>query len=251
MATIRIDGSKFQAAIKKFAEFEGRNVVTVARQQFRLLNKRLMDWTPPMDGKQPGTGLADKKAGQRQVARDIGRVFAGMNVDAVRRWKKRLPHASTKDGMPLFSLTASPELHEQKRGSHGRVRRDSRGEVKVTYRGRNISFKNAVHAPRAAIKKYIKLKQKNVGKAKGGWASGGALWGHGVPGWVSTHSGQGTARDRLKPNGNGYLITSNRSAGAGNRGTNILNKAVASRIRDIEAKMLMAMKAGWKQAGGK
>ena len=127
--TIRIDGRQFQAAIKKFAEFEGRNVVTVARQQFRLLNKRLMDWTPPMDGKQPGTGLADKKAGIRAIERDLAKVFYPMDARKVRRYQVEFPGARTSDGLPLFASAPTKSIHEKFRNNRGRVRRNLRGRI--------------------------------------------------------------------------------------------------------------------------
>jgi hypothetical protein len=228
-AAIEIDTREFMKAIKDWEQFSGKESETALRQQMRLLNKRLMDFTPPKAGTGEGTGVADKKAGEGAVSKDLSKIFSGMSGSRLRMFMDKYPDARTSDGMPLFDVGIDPSFHKKFRNQRGRVKRD-KNEVMIDGK----RFFDRVHIPKTALNRYRKFIQGHVGKAKAGWNAGKALFrSTGFPAWVTRHgTGQGRAQDTLR-NGNGYLMTENMTAGAGARGSAILQKAVTSRIRDI------------------
>ena len=154
----------------------------VVRQQSRIVGEKLLKFTPPKTA----------TVGKRNVARDIGKVFADLSntkwndksLDKMWRAgnfegvKKALENNPNKLQMPVFKykrIFAKPvrNIHKAAINRSGRVPKNWRTQYAVAGKGE--------------LKKYIRRVQQQVGVAKSGWLAALVKLGGKAPNFVSRH----------------------------------------------------------------
>lgn len=167
--------TKYKVACRKDWQF-------VIRQQSRIVGERLVKFTPPKTA----------AVGKRNVARDIGKVFADLSntkwndksLDKMWRAgnfegvKKALENHPNKSEIPIFKykrIFAKPvrNIHKVAINKSGRVPKNWRTQYAVAGKGE--------------VKKYVKRVQLQVGVAKSGWLAALAKLGGKAPSFVSRH----------------------------------------------------------------
>lgn len=152
----------------------------VVCQQSRIVGEKLVKFTPPKTA----------AIGKRNVARDIGKVFADLSntkwhdksLDKMWRAgnfegvKKALDSHPNKSKMPIFKykrIFASPvrNIHKAAISRSGRVPKNWRTQYAVAGKGE--------------LKKYVKKVQLQVGVAKSGWLAALTKLGGKPPNFVS------------------------------------------------------------------
>lgn len=166
--------------------------------------------------------------GQKIVKRDIERAVQGISRTkfqdkAVRKMVLKKDYqglhefAQRASGGKWDIVQFSPELHEGVRNSRGQVK----------------AGKGLMTPDMDELKAYIKEKQQNVGKARGGWAAAIVRLGGTVQPWIMRHVGEGEFLDGLD-SGEGFLRQRNKSPWAdGKSDSRTIDRAVASRARAI------------------
>ena len=154
----------------------------VVRQQSRIVGEKLVKFTPTKTA----------AIGKRNVARDIGKVFADLSntkwedKSLNKMWragnfegvKKALENHPNKSEMPIFKykrIFAKPikNIHKSAIGKSGRVPKNWRTQYAV--------------AGKDELKKYVKKIQLQVGVAKSGWLAALTKLGGKAPNFVSRH----------------------------------------------------------------
>lgn len=167
--------AKYKVACRKDWQF-------VIRQQSRIVGEKLVKFTPPKTA----------AVGKRNVARDIGKVFADLSntkwtdnsLDKMWRAgnfegvKKALENHPNKSEMPIFKykrIFAKPikNIHRAAIGKSGRVPKNWRTSYAVAGKGE--------------LKKYIRRVQQQVGAAKSSWLAALIKLGGKAPNFVSRH----------------------------------------------------------------
>ena len=167
--------AKYKVACRKDWQF-------VIRQQSRIVGEKLVKFTPPKTA----------AIGKRNVARDIGKVFADLsntkwNDESLdKMWrasnfegvKKALENHPNKLQMPVFKykrIFAKPVLniHKAAINKSGRVPKNWQTQYAVAGKGE--------------LKKYVKRVQLQVGVAKSGWLAALVKLGGKAPNFVSRH----------------------------------------------------------------
>ena len=167
--------TKYKVACRKDWQF-------VIRQQSRIVGERLVKFTPPKTA----------VIGKRNVARDIGKVFADLsntkwndksldkmwragNLEGV---KKALKNHPNRLQMPVFKykrIFVKPvrNIHKAAINRSGRVPKNWHTSYAVAGKGE--------------LKKYVKKVQLQVGVAKSGWLAALVKLGGKAPNFVSRH----------------------------------------------------------------
>lgn len=167
--------AKYKVACRKDWQF-------VVRQQSRIVGERLVKFTPPKTA----------AIGKRNVARDIGKVFADLSntkwhdksLDKMWRAgnfegvKKALENYPNKLQMPVFKykrIFSKPvrNIHKAVINKSGRVPKNWHTSYAVAGKGE--------------LKKYVKKVQLQVGVAKSGWLAALAKLGGKAPNFVARH----------------------------------------------------------------
>lgn len=167
--------AKYKVACRKDWQF-------VIRQQSRIVGEKLVKFTPPKTA----------AIGKRNVARDIGKVFADLSntkwndksLDKMWRTgnfegvKKALENHPNKLQMPVFKykrIFSKPvrNIHKAAISRSGRVPKNWRTQYAVAGKGE--------------VKKYVKKVQLQVGVAKSGWLAALTKLGGKAPSFVSRH----------------------------------------------------------------
>lgn len=180
---------KFEIITKNFEDALVRYKVAcqkdwqfVVRQQSRIVGEKLVKFTPPKTA----------AIGKRNVARDIGKVFADLcgttweDKSLNKMWragnfegvKKALENHPNKSEIPIFKykrIFVKPvrNIHKAAIGKNGRVPKNWRTQYAVAGKGE--------------LKKYIRKVQLQVGVAKSGWLAALTKLGGKSPNFVSRH----------------------------------------------------------------
>ncbi len=172
----------FEDALAKYKVVCRKDWQFVIRQQSRIVGEKLLKFTPPKTA----------AIGKRNVARDIGKVFADLSntkwndksLDKMWRAgnfedvKKALENHPNKLQMPVFKykrIFAKPvrNIHKAAINRSGRVPKNWRTQYAVAGKGE--------------LKKYVKKVQLQVGVAKSGWLAALVKLGGKAPNFVSRH----------------------------------------------------------------
>lgn len=172
----------FEDALAKYKVVCRKDWQFVIRQQSRIVGEKLVKFTPPKTA----------AIGKRNVARDIGKVFADLSntkwndksLDKMWRAgnfegvKKALENHPNKLQMPVFKykrIFAKPvrNIHKAAINRSGRVPKNWRTSYAVAGKGE--------------LKKYVKKVQLQVGVAKSGWLAALVKLGGKAPSFVSRH----------------------------------------------------------------
>lgn len=172
----------FENALAKYKVACQKDWQFVVRQQSRIVGEKLVKFTPPKTA----------SIGKRNIARDIGKVFADLsntkwndksldkmwragNLEGV---KKALENHPNRLQMPVFKykrIFTKPvrNIHKAAINRSGRVPKNWRTQYAVAGKGE--------------LKKYVKRVQLQVGVAKSGWLAALAKLGGKAPSFVSRH----------------------------------------------------------------
>lgn len=172
----------FEAALVRYKIACQKDWQFVIRQQSRIVCEKLIKFTPPKTA----------AIGKRNVARDIGKVFADLSntkwedKSLNKMWragnfegvKKALESHPNKSEMPIFKykrIFKSPvrNIHKAAINKSGRVPKNWRTQYAVAGKGE--------------LKKYIRKVQLQVGVAKSGWLAALTKLGGKAPNFVSRH----------------------------------------------------------------
>lgn len=276
MTQLTIDPT-FSKRTGEWAAAAGRNITEAFKIQGRFLCHELIQRTPPFSGKSIVRmlsardnakqrdlgidGLSALKVGQRRVEKDIKK-FAWAAKQAsdwgVRQkceGKAAIRVFATKTGEVYGVDEANfiPDADESTLGKFHQQNRTSRGRVTTAgQKTRNIGrwrWMNVIVTTDKAIHAFIKKKQGNVGRAKGGWArSYMDLGGRMSPsGWVGKHAGKtGECRKILDRPWNAEITMINRSEWAsGGDDRRIIAASLAGRDRAVKADIERLLKEKW------
>lgn len=172
----------FEDALVRYKVACQKDLQFVVRQQSRIVGEKLLKFTPPKTA----------AIGKRNVARDIGKVFADLSntkwndksLDKMWRAgnfedvKKALENHPNKSEMPIFKykrIFVKPikNIHKAAIGKSGRVPKNWRTQYAVVGKGE--------------LKKYIRKVQLQVGVAKSGWLAALVKLGGKAPNFVLRH----------------------------------------------------------------
>lgn len=203
--TFSVNMVGYDRATLRYVEELGFTFPQAVRQSSRLLAAELMKFTAPRSQAQ----------GRAAVKRDIGRAMWLLDpdkihndvlatavrdeeFDVVAAFIANLTKRHSDSTLMRFRLKHfSPDLHQSKRNSRGRVAK-SQGVMVLERREYN---------------RYVKATQKHVGSAKFGWAISGRELGVSIPAWIAGHSEtQGDFHQDLNPQ-NPRVVMTNKSPG--------------------------------------
>lgn len=172
----------FENALTKYKVACHKDWRFVIRQQSHIVGEKLLKFTPPKTA----------AVGKRNVARDIGKVFADLSntkwhdksLDKMWRAgnfegvKKALENHPNKLQMTIFKykrIFAKPvrNIHKVAINRNGRVPKNWRTSYAVAGKGE--------------VKKYVKRVQLQVGVAKSGWLAALVKLGGKAPSFISRH----------------------------------------------------------------
>lgn len=205
--------------VEEFARATGREDGEVLREQVRLVASGMVKLTPPFKslsqaesfGEQRRLGLAAVEGQVRAAFVPLSGVAEKLRSESLRSGLAAAMERGSDSGvrailaaakLPAQNLVSAPTaaLHNAVRNSQGRVRR----------RGLAWVVMGPERAAGAAIARFVREKQKLVGKAKGGWmALVDAVQARGIPGWVRGQAQRGAVDDRLRQERNPQLVARN------------------------------------------
>ena len=178
----QIIAKNFEDALVRYKVACQKDWQFVVRQQSRIVGEKLVKFTPPKTA----------AIGKRNVARDIGKVFADLSntkwndKSLDKMWKagnfegvkKALENHPNKSEMPIFKyrrIFTKPvrNIHRAAIGKSGRVPKNWHTSYAVAGKGE--------------LKKYIRRVQQQVGIAKSGWLAALTKLGGKAPSFVSRH----------------------------------------------------------------
>lgn len=285
--TFQVNVPAFDRRMAEFQTVSGMEFLDAIKMQTRLLGAEIAKRTPPMSGKDVKRMLAARgtsigwrdaeiesmtarKVGERRVEKDIGKVIFGLKSDeqkaasrgvnlgriqkvqgrvAVRLFADRNGKVYGTDAA-MFQPRATDQqmkaAHYAARTKRGRVSRAGQATLDVG-RWRWIDL---MVVKDLAKKRYIRLKQKMVGQAKGGWVSSlNALGANiSISGWIGRHFRSGTYRDNLKPNTDRpsfTFINKSQWAKAGDP-DRIIQKSMEGRARAMAGDIERRLKEKWR-----
>lgn len=242
--TTQTNLKQFNDSLAQFIREQGVGLPNALRYQCRLLADRLIRGPKGSGG---GRGLATPPAtrsqGKAAVARDIRRaivpltrryITASFRETSVQEAILDLVAKDDAEGLQvLFSRfesgplrdaeisdTFDAQMHQSQRDRRGRVLEKKSPRFATT--------------DTDALADYVKRKQDNVGRAKGGWAASLLALGGSTSAWITKHSDLGHITDRADDLVAGYIRMTNESEWAsGGDEDRIVSNALASRAQAI------------------
>lgn len=221
----------FENALTKYKVACHKDWRFVIRQQSHIVGEKLLKFTPPKTA----------AVGKRNVARDIGKVFADLSntkwhdksLDKMWRAgnfegvKKALENHPNKLQMTIFKykrIFAKPvrNIHKVAINRNGRVPKNWRTSYAVAGKGE--------------VKKYVKRVQLQVGVAKSGWLTALVKLGGKTPNFVSRHGTKygGFVDGNKGDNPFFTLINKVSTFPQGGTPTRILRRAFIAQIKAME-----------------
>jgi hypothetical protein len=240
-AFVTISTVVWQRKIAEYAAATGKNMREALNEEWPLLMRKIMDFTPPFKTKGK-PGASDLSVGRAAVAFDIYKTMRPFDPKEIRsRSLAKIVREKNIAGFNAFAAKAkspllngakavqfSPNVHLSQRDRRGRVRGRSRNQVVL---GSDVKL----------LKRYVAEMQGRVGDAKAGWLPGLELVGGKAPAYVSSKRGWGggaVVDDRNDPE-SPSITAINRTSWAVRKdeGERIMADARASRINAIESKI--------------
>lgn len=221
----------FEAALVRYKIACQKDWQFVIRQQSRIVCEKLIKFTPPKTA----------AIGKRNVARDIGKVFADLSntkwedKSLNKMWragnfegvKKALESHPNKSEMPIFKykrIFKSPvrNIHKAAINKSGRVPKNWTTQYAVAGKGE--------------VKKYTKIFQSHVGVAKSGWLSALQKLGGKAPSFVTKHGTKyGSFKDTTNSTNPFFeLINKVRTFPQGSTPMRILKRAFSVQAKAME-----------------
>jgi hypothetical protein len=233
---IVVDRRTFNRGIDAMMKEYGTSAAGVMRRQMSILSGQLAKRYPPNK----------KSVGKQAIENDMKRIMIPMpqeHEDTLTRWQDSME--STFDVFDDTGTRIQQWHRDHIDPRKNRVTKSIRGTRFIN--GRKFSMK--LHVKESDLKKYVNRLAGKVGTLKSGWVPGVTRWkgGKKPPSWVTKHSGNGYAVDRMRNDGSGYLEIGNRIQGAA-RWKRIDSFVVKSREsgfqKELKAAVRKADKAG-------
>ena len=211
--TISVDYSKFRDGARALLVAKNQTVEQLVTDQGRLLTRDLLRMTPPFGG-HPITESwnAQRRIGEAEVARDVGRVFRPISTFSILAHPKNLPLAMALQRLVQSKDLAGIQTLLERLGFQIKVvNQPDAGLHKAARRGRGRVPKS--HRPvlvldERALKRFVSQLVGDVGKTKSGWlAAADALGVKGVPNWIRRHAGQVQGSVRIEKQPGSFSIT--------------------------------------------
>lgn len=247
---VSVSDTVWEKWLAAFLAATGKNIREGLYEEWPLLMRKVMDFTPPFKTKSK-PGPSDFSVGRKAVAFDIYKVMRPFNPAAK---TKQLEKILTTGDIAAYNILAARskdpnmhgttavdfnrQLHLQARNSRGRVPGRDRRQVVL---GSDVGL----------LKEYVEGMQKGVGIAKAGWWPALALVGGEAPNYVTRHGFKfGEVIDDHANEDNPSITAINRTPWAVRKdeGDRILSDAKASRIESIIAKVKANVALADKQA---
>jgi len=219
-ATIKIDSSRFNAALAKFARYSKKDGQELIFDQAKLLVQKVIEITPPATGK---ANAAARKRGEAAISADLARIFSPATPEFVNRFiafngGRVLQEDFRHRGAAALGFVYTRALERSEMEEWHKARRTSSGRVRSIDRDTAVGAAEkkagAVNRRRAASittglrtgdlraldiglvtkadYKWFENRQKGrVGLLAGGWNRAALTLGAKVPDWIRR---QGTAR---------------------------------------------------------
>lgn len=235
--------------LAKLTAATGQTMREALYEEWPLLIRKIMDFTPPF---RAGGSSSDLSVGRAAVNRDIrktmrpfepaarnkslAKVIATRNVAAFNVIASRV-----KNG-PMAGARAvafSPTVHTSQRNSRGRVNGGTGNVV--------------LGSDSALLRKYITEVQSRVGYAKSGWLKALLLTGGDAPSYVARHgTGGGEVIDNHADEENPNVIAINRTPWAVRKdeGQRIIRDAYASRANALTSKIRTKIRLAAQEKAG-
>lgn len=209
MLEITVDTSGLDAKVIRLAAFTGKTVEEAQIPEARLLGVQMARYTQPFD-----FGDSSKKLGEGAVERDVRRAFYVLPNDLVAN-PVMIKSGQYAGWLRLFSTTAGVAYAVQSNNfrvqdssqtlyRHHQTLRNRSGNVPkksgwIDQQARFVAI-NMWVISQSQFDDYLPFIQKEVGFAKGGWATAIADLGgtRGLPGWVTRHKNKAPGRSIIK-----------------------------------------------------
>lgn len=245
--SIKSNSPEYRNALIKWMATFGKNACEAVQVQARYLGERLISFTPPRTQKQ----------GKERVRKDIQKIILGLpdeDFDTVRYVLKgdtNIIRAFVNKQGVVYGVDKAnyhPNATAEELSIFHQEQRDNRGRVgEAGQYTRDIGrwkFLNVMVAPKSVVEDYILSVQDRVGRGRGGWASGTLALKGRVSNWVAVHARTaGTYNDKTSNALNPSFEFINQSEWAsGGDQDRIMQNAINSRIRDINAAIRRAVK---------
>ena len=222
---IQTDSNAFRRGVQALAKAEGKAVSDVMRTETGILAGQLVKKFPPKT----------KKEGRQAIEGDLKKIIFPMTETAtLNRWADTM-----EDVHDVFDPEGVriQDWHEKyRKGRTGRVHTNLK-----TKRIGNRDFSKRLHVQERHFKQYVRRVSQSVGGLKAGWLAGTKWGGKKPPQWVGKLSEKGTATDRMRKDGSGYLEIRNKTPYA-SRWNRINLFVVKSRTRGMAKALSNAIK---------
>jgi len=220
---VNIDDGAIEKKLRKLAKQTGVSMQFICWDQLRL-------WTQSMLRK---TGPQKLSQGRFTVAEGVAELFRPVETpQALEFWKQRL----AKEGNSLITYTnrGKMRLNRSQVKAHSvsemkrihKAARTSKGGVskRKVQRQPNLAFDGEFLVAQSEYRKFLRMKQAQVGFLKAGWVPALEFWAQksraaaSVPSWVQRHANkQGYPAGKIDENGNGFVAAINSVAYANRR----------------------------------
>lgn len=246
--TFEIDTYDWTQAITRFSVGMGKGFREALYEEWPLLMRKIMDFTPPF---KVGSNSSDLSVGRAAVTRDVRKTMRPFNPAArtkqlgdildrgdIRAFNAFAGNVKSGPMRGALALPFSPGLHTRQRNNRGRVT----SARQYTIIGPEVGM----------FKKYLKDQNDNVGIAKAGWFPAMLLVGGDAPNFVSRHGTRfGSYIDDHANEDDPSITAINRTPWASRRdeGQRIIKAAYASRTEAIMKKLKVKLRLAAKDAG--
>ena len=262
---ITVDTKGFAKQVDRLAREIGLTAKIVMRDQMRLWLNDLMKRFPPTGAKgltATGKGsISASKQGKDRVAKDVRKVIVGVDDADMKEMRQgeRIFLVHKTKGVEFGGTGAiygvDRDLYDRSasmsriRAHHERFRRKSDGRVTEaragSEKGRNTlnigrwKFVDKLHVKKSAQRRYIRERQKQVGKLKAGWLPAAQVFGARPPAFVrkqATRLGSSSGLGTMNDSGDGFFEAQNNVPYAGRFGR-IMRFSAKVRQRDLDAQL--------------
>jgi hypothetical protein len=173
-----VDSPTFDAAVRRLAMVSGRSFEAELSNQARLFVEDVIKVTPPFHaGKGQQSGAA-KKAGENSVDRNLGRIFA--EVDLV--GSRRVTHLFGRTDVPgLPYVVPARERATDVEGIYRQAKAGARSASKFRF-SRQLNY-----VDRRKVQAIRKREKARIGWLAGGWNKAAQRMGSSAAAWVRRH----------------------------------------------------------------
>lgn len=258
--TIKLDATRFNAALQRTAQYSKRDAPTLLREQARGFIRRVVDLTPPGNGK---ADAAARKRGEAAVSVDLRRIFKPKD----RGWLEYIEQVvggtkfagqtlRKKDGTPylidydviLWGRDSMVGWHEARRRQDGRVRTAERDQLN----GRKKSdTADIAYVPKENFAWFERRVKARVGVLASGWNDAAEALGAKLPQWVKRHgTGRGDVHIILGEDRMSVIMTNDvKFAGAVKGYQPRIQKALDEQAAAMERRVAFFLQKQAKRAG--